>query len=315
MPFTVNDPGHVAEHNRIAQALPPGFVPVPRVTSQPAEAVYAPVLTAQPFTPGAEPWQILLDSFPNTYGPAGTYNRAVHLGWNASRHNGGVPVNGKAAILMGFEDNYYAGAAGESNKYGTEWYVEYWSPDGTSQQMLRPFYARMEGSDTNTASNMTITMDIGSDGTGEVLVKAQGMGALTPLFLVQPGSITLYKNTTHVGNTFTIQPVSGQATVLLNSPVAPSFLFQVSSASAWSFVANSSSLFTIYDGTGRAQLSLTSGANADAAILNVSATPQFSNSQVGSAAAGSAPALPTTPQGYFQVKDAAGVTRKVPYYV
>lgn len=29
MPFTVNDPGHVAEHNRLQEAIPVGFVPVP----------------------------------------------------------------------------------------------------------------------------------------------------------------------------------------------------------------------------------------------------------------------------------------------
>lgn len=42
MPFTVNDPGHVAEHNRIAQALPPGFVPA---------STDSPALTGTPTAP------------------------------------------------------------------------------------------------------------------------------------------------------------------------------------------------------------------------------------------------------------------------
>lgn len=37
-------------------------------------------------------------------------------------------------------------------------------------------------------------------------------------------------------------------------------------------------------------------------------------SQTTTAAAGSAPALPATPEGYFTVYDSNGVARKVPYY-
>lgn len=42
MPFTVNEPGHVAEHNRLAQALPPGFVPA---------STDSPALTGTPTAP------------------------------------------------------------------------------------------------------------------------------------------------------------------------------------------------------------------------------------------------------------------------
>lgn len=42
MPFIVDDPGHVAEHNRIAQALPPGFVPA---------STDSPALTGTPTAP------------------------------------------------------------------------------------------------------------------------------------------------------------------------------------------------------------------------------------------------------------------------
>jgi hypothetical protein len=46
-------------------------------------------------------------------------------------------VDDNSAILMGFEDNYFD--SGGTNTYGPEWYVEYFSPDGTSQQMTCPF--------------------------------------------------------------------------------------------------------------------------------------------------------------------------------
>ncbi|HSX47728.1 MAG TPA: hypothetical protein VLF63_03060, partial [Patescibacteria group bacterium] len=130
--------------------------------TQSAENTVLPLFTINPKTSGFEPFQVQMNSYVNPGGGAGTYNHAMFLGWNASTHGTGTPaVSGKPSLIMGMEDNYYD--SGGTNLFGMEWYVEYFSPDGTSVQGLRPFYARIS-SDTNARNGCIITFDIGTDG-------------------------------------------------------------------------------------------------------------------------------------------------------
>lgn len=172
-------------------------------TAQLSEAMPLTVATVTPKTVGFANFDIQYNSFANSAGGAGTYNHGTWIGYNAGRHSAGSVVSGKSALLMGFEDNYYDHAG--TTKYGPEWYVEYWSPDGTSQQMLRPFYVRVDSDNGNAASNCTITHDIGSDGTGSFQVYAQGMGSRTALMTITPTAISLSGTVSLLGATGFIQ--------------------------------------------------------------------------------------------------------------
>jgi hypothetical protein len=81
-----------------------------------------------PATVGAVPFEVAYNSYPNIGAGAGTKNHATFFGYNVGRHGGGPVVAGKNAWIMGFEDNYYDYQS--TLKYGPEWYIEYWSPDG-----------------------------------------------------------------------------------------------------------------------------------------------------------------------------------------
>jgi len=122
-----------------------------------------------PFTSGFAPFDIHSNSFANSGGGAGTYNHAVHMGWNASRHSAtGTATSNKPSVIMGFEDNYYDN--GGDNVFGPEWYIEYYSPDGTSIQQRRPFYARFD-STNNSTDTVTVKSEIGTSGSGQFIIK------------------------------------------------------------------------------------------------------------------------------------------------
>ena len=127
-------------------------------------------------TSGAAPFQMHQQSYDNTAGGAGTFNHGVFLGFNAARHSGLTATANKPALIMGMEDNYYD-PAGDLAR-GMEWYVEYWSPDGTSVQMLRPFYSRML-SDNNSRNRCNTVMNIGTDGSGQWAVLSGTTNLLT----------------------------------------------------------------------------------------------------------------------------------------
>jgi hypothetical protein len=117
-----------------------------------------------PATPEFAEFQIIQNSFPNLGDGDGTYNHTVHIGWNAARHGDSESefTSGKPALYMGFEDNYFDHAQGQD--YGSEWYISYASPDGTSVPVavLRPFYCRVLDSDTNDPQkSVLVTNDIG----------------------------------------------------------------------------------------------------------------------------------------------------------
>lgn len=150
---------------------------------QATEGTGVKVLEVNPVTSGFEPWQIHFNSFANTGLGAGTRNHAAHVGFNVNRHSAtGTATANKPAIIMGFEDNYYDD--GGDAHYGVEWYVEYYSPDGTSIQQRRPFYARVQSSD-NIADNCTVKVEVGTDGTGQLVVKTDSSHTL---FQVTPSS-------------------------------------------------------------------------------------------------------------------------------
>jgi hypothetical protein len=137
--------------------------------AQVVENTAVPVFTVQPVTSGAPLFQVQENSFPNSGAGAGTYNHTAHFGWNASRVSGGPgTVTGKAALVMGFEDNYFD-AAGDGT-YGSEWHVDYVTPDGTTiaPGTFRPVYFRVQAADTNTAAkSVTLNFDIGSGSAGQ----------------------------------------------------------------------------------------------------------------------------------------------------
>lgn len=126
---------------------------------------------------GSAPWSIRSQTHQNNAPQADTYNNGVWMGFNAGRHGGGAVTANAPALVMGFEDNYFDGAF-----RGMEWYVEYFSPDNTTQRFARPFYVRVE-SDDNDAQGFVIMQNIGPAGAGGAWgiwsgINAQGDTAL-----------------------------------------------------------------------------------------------------------------------------------------
>lgn len=154
-----------------------------RLLTQSAELSAVNILTLQPFTAGNEPLQLHVQSFANA-APGVGYNHGAFLGWNAGRHSGLSATAGKPAILVGFEDNYYDPPPGDGF-YGTEWYVQHWSPDGLTE--LRPFYARCEID--NAANNATIFHEIGTDRTGSWQVR-RAVG--DPILFASDAGVAVY---------------------------------------------------------------------------------------------------------------------------
>lgn len=151
-------------------------------TKQTTEHVGVSILNHRMATVGAADYQIQQNSWDNSGSGAGTINHAVFEGFNVGRHSGMTSTIeiGKPSLIMGMED-YYFGEA-DANDYGMEWYVEYFSPDGTSIQMLRPFYARIM-CNNNTRSSATIYSNIGadSDGSYTILQGAAQLLNITPV--------------------------------------------------------------------------------------------------------------------------------------
>lgn len=174
------------------QFLPSGTGATPRTvqealremqTWQTAETVGTKILENFPVTAGFAPFQIHYNSFANTGVGAGTYNHATFLGYNVNRHSStGTATSNKPSLIMGMEDNYYDD--GGDAEYGMEWYIEYYSPDGTSVQLLRPFYTRI-GSDQNTDKHCTTIFQVGTDGVGQFTVRTDSTHTL---FQVTPSS-------------------------------------------------------------------------------------------------------------------------------
>ena len=284
---------------------------VSQAISQTAQQVSATAFKVQPFTAGQEPFQVMFNSFPNTGVGAGTYNHAMHIGFNAAVHSDTSQVTaGKVAMYMGFEDNYYDD--GGDATYGPEWYVGYCTPDRTSVPIaaLRPFYCRVKDGNVNSPTkSVIITMDIGN-GTGGGFAIYNGISN-AQVFQVQPTLVSmkapLRVDMVATGNALRLAGFS-------NNPA--NLLFRVNATDQWVVQADRFLQMIWIDQVNAKQTMILLGASTvDTAKLTLNAVLQLNNSVSTSATAGGASALPATPQGYFQVKDSAGVTRKVPYYV
>lgn len=254
--------------NGLVTTLPNTYVPQAMI--QVAEGTAKTAFKIQPFTAGNEPFQVIAQSFINTGVGAGTYNHAVHMGFNAGRHTGGTGVvNNKPAIVMGFEDNYYDD--GGDAHWGVEWYVEYWSPDGTSQQQFRSIYTRIY-SDSNAVQDAVTLCRIGNGAVGQFTVRGAADGTL---FSITNATATITKPLTITGAPLSVHPSSGQAGLLLGSPSAPYIRFDMGAGGAtpaWYLEALSLTSFIFADQNARTHLTLTQGASAAAALTALSSS-------------------------------------------
>ena len=141
------------------------------------------------------PFQIQISAASENSGAgAGTWNHGTFFGYNTQRHSGqGTATPNTPSLILGFENDYY------DNGHGSEWYVEYWSPDGTSVTLYRPLYLRIENDD-NSSHGAQIYNDIGSDGTGTWLVKADS----SHIIVADSTSVALNKVTTITGGSVSI---------------------------------------------------------------------------------------------------------------
>jgi hypothetical protein len=138
-------------------------------TGRSAELVTSQIFCHNLATAGEPPFEIRSTSSANTGGGAGTHNNAVFFGYNVFRHAGGTGTDDKPALLMGFESGFFD-VLGDG-RMGSEWYIEYWSPDGTSVTLFRPFYCRVFNAD-DSDHGATVLIDIGPDGNGQFDVRA-----------------------------------------------------------------------------------------------------------------------------------------------
>jgi hypothetical protein len=249
----------------------------PNDYTQPAEGVSVQMWSVQPVTPGFEPFQAQMQSYPNTGPASGTYNHAVFMGWNASRHSGDSgTVSGRPAYLIGFEDNYYD--TDGDNRYGVEWYVEYWSPD-RSVKMLRPFYARVtQPAGDQTKYTVLTNLDIGNQPDGQLSVIADLINGGPVIFQVVPNAVNVNRQLNLTANLAQSGPAvqhaivstSGQTLLTLDSPVAPTLQFRLSGAVAWRLQTLGANGFQVANNTGRGHMILTNGPNASAAMTEFS---------------------------------------------
>ena len=193
--------------------------------TQSAELTNTPVLSFTPFTAGNEPFQIQANSYANI-SPGTGYNHGMWFGWNASIFAGGTPKPGMPSLYMGFEDNYYDYQG--DHTYGVEWYVGYCTPDGTTiaPADLRPFYARVDASNLNTANkNVTITFDIGSGANGVFDVFGSRLNNKILFSVIQTAVLVNEPLLVKTGATHMQewQNSSGTALAYVNSSGAPTF--------------------------------------------------------------------------------------------
>ncbi len=239
------------------------------------------------------------------------------LGWNADKAAGGGDV-AEPAIYMGFEADYWDTATNRT----MEWYVGVIRADGSGPQ-FRPF-AFTAARDSNLDLSASVLVDIGNNANGSTRSAFNVAGNGVAFFAVTPSGATFASGQVNVlGGTPTFN--IGDGTAVADAQF--NLNAKATAATSLNFLSASSGKWRIWTGAGNAFLAtfdLTNnkyhmihdpGATPDTATTRFMATPQFNGTQPTTAAAGTAVALPATPQGYFQIKDAAGVSRKVPYYV
>lgn len=227
--------------------------------SQALQADTPTVYRFTPVTPGAAPFEMGFSANANSGGGAGTYNNAMFYGYNVGRHSGGSVTSGKPALLMGMEDNYFD-VSGDAT-YGMEWYVEYWSPDGTSITLFRPFYTRVL-SDNNSRHDATITFDVGTDGGGEFDVRA---GIADSIFNAKEASVTIHKPLT-IDQTVEISGVVTLTSLQMTSGTTSSLAFQTTGGTQFkvAHTANAVNWVQVAGGAAGSDVALfATGASAD----------------------------------------------------
>ena len=282
-----------------------------KATTHETELIAQPVFVMTPATASPLPFKIIFNSFNNSGGGAGTFNHGMWFGFNSGRHaGGGTATANKPAIYMGFEDNYYDD--GGDNTYGPEWYVGYLTPDGSTIGIggLRPIYVRVKSGDTNTSTKSVImTMDIGG-GSGSWGV-CNG--------ILNPALFGLSTTDGIMRIPFKIEmPSAGNALTLQSSGTSDpvNLLFKTGSTTRWQLQSNNNNSLIFIDNVNSQQTLILYGqSTVDTSQVILNGVLALNNAVSTSATAGGASALPATPQGYFQIKDSAGTTRKVPYYV
>jgi hypothetical protein len=240
---------------------------------QSAEGVAVPIWMITPFTASTAPFQARYQSFANAGGGAGTFNHGAFLGFNVGIADGGASMSNVAGWVMGFEDNYFDAT---DSTYGTEWYIEYESPDHSSVQLMRPFYCRIKGSNLNTSNNSVIHMDIGTDTTGSLTVFAGTSNP--PLLTLTAGAAGLLPPLVLTATTLQLHPAAGQAQFSINSPTAPTIKYLISNAQCWLVQALTVNSFLFYDKNSRVHLTLTQGTTAAAALSEFSSSVQVDGS-------------------------------------
>ena len=231
----------------------------------------APSATVQPlgitFADGRNtPFEVRAIDYANGGAGVGTSNHLVFCGFNVGRHATGPVTANKAAWMMGMEDNYFANGGDE--KYGPEWYVQYYSPDGSSQVMFRPFYARVLGSDSNTPAGAINISNIGpSNGGGSFRVNggAQSTGD-TGLFTVTWTQITLGVSTVVQAVPLTLNNQSGDVNLFLDASGTGYMQFRKGTTRSWVLASTSTNAFAFYNKDFNPHLSFTYGASASAAV-------------------------------------------------
>lgn len=252
---------------------------VDKIPQQTTEQVALPLLKVIPKTSGIAPFQIIQNSFANSVGGAGTYNHGVWFGWNASRHadSAGDVTNNSPAIYMGFEDNYFD--PNVDLKYGSEWYVGYVSPDGTSVPVadLRPFYTRITDSNTNSLDKSVITtLDIGSGANGSLGIWGSLKSGKQLLSITQT-QVLSYLPLNVLGNG-QYSPQIGDALLLIKANQAgknTSIRFQPNglAGSKFTITADQFSEIYLYDDTnGRVHVNFVQGASDTAALSEFSSS-------------------------------------------
>lgn len=285
---------------------------VAQATSHTTELIAQPVFIMTPATASPNPYQIIFNSFENTGSGAGTYNHGMWFGFNAGRHaGGGTATANKVGMYMGFEDNYYDD--GGDATYGPEWYVGYITPDGSTIPIggLRPFYVRVKDGNANSASKSAlITLDIGAGATGAFGVHKG---------VTNPALFGLSTSDGIMRIPFKIEmPSAGNALTLQSSGTSDpaNLLFKTGSTTRWQLQSNNNNSLIFIDNVNSKQTMILYGqSTVDTSQVILNGVLALNNATSSSATAGGASALPATPQGYFQIKDSAGTTRKVPYYV
>ncbi len=152
-----------------------------------------------PFTPGNETFGLDFNSFTNLGAGAGTYNHGAWLGYNVGHHSTNPITANKPSIMIGLEDNYFDHIG--DLQFGTEFYVQGFSPNSTTVQFSRPYYARGAQKDDGT-DWWTIISNIGASGANRNFTVREGVNNLLQ---ITPTRTEFYTGETIVNNTFKVQ--------------------------------------------------------------------------------------------------------------